>query len=81
MNFNIRAHVTKIIVGNQCDLDKQRKISTREGQLLAERFNMHFIETSAVDIINIEEVFLLITKLIMEIKYYIKEISANFDNI
>ena len=47
-----------ILVGNKCDLNDRRQVSTEEGLYLSEKNNMLFYETSAKDGINVEEIFL-----------------------
>eukprot|EP00094_Tigriopus_californicus_P010672 TCALIF_10294-PB protein Name:"Similar to Ras-related protein O-Krev (Diplobatis ommata)" AED:0.17 eAED:0.17 QI:493/0.77/0.7/1/0.33/0.4/10/26/456 len=48
-----------IIVGNKCDLEKDRVVSQEQGHRLADEFgpNVYFMETSAKADINVEEVF------------------------
>ena len=46
-----------ILVGNKCDLENERKITEQEGKKYAEKKNMLFLETSALQIINVKEVF------------------------
>jgi len=41
--------VPKIIVGNKCDLEEQRIVSTEEGSKFAQEKQIPFIETSAKD--------------------------------
>jgi len=43
------------LVGNKCDLDLYRQVTTQEGQELAKSFNCPFRETSAKARINIDE--------------------------
>ncbi len=45
------------LIGNKCDLRHLRAISRNEAQDLAQANGMHFIETSALDCINIETTF------------------------
>jgi len=40
-------HFPMIIVGNKCDLESSREVSTMEGQELAKSYNCPFVETSA----------------------------------
>jgi small GTP-binding protein len=48
-----------IIVGNKCDLVKERRISTQEGQELAKKYGgVKFIEASAKTKDNVEETFM-----------------------
>ena len=46
-----------VLIGNKCDLEIERQVSTDEGEELAKVFNCSFFETSAKDNINIEHVF------------------------
>eukprot|EP01083_Nonionella_stella_P161838 530544_1 len=41
-----------ILVGNKCDLEESRQVPTSEGQELADKWGVPFIETSAKDSIN-----------------------------
>ena len=49
--------VLRILVGNKCDLEKQRIISKEEANEMAEKLGIKYIETSAKDTINIETLF------------------------
>ena len=44
------------MIGNKCDLSGSRVISKEEGQLIAEEYGIKFMETSAKDNFNVEEV-------------------------
>ena len=46
-----------VIVGNKCDLESEREITTEEALKLAKRFNATFFETSAKLRINIDQIF------------------------
>ena len=46
--------VLRILCGNKCDLEHQRKISKEEGKELASKYGIQYIETSAKDTTNIE---------------------------
>ncbi|KAI9280373.1 ras-like protein 3, partial [Sporodiniella umbellata] len=46
-----------ILVGNKCDLDSERQVSSQEGKDLAKSFGCPFIETSAKQRIRVDEVF------------------------
>ena len=52
-----------IVVGNHCDMETQRIVSTEEGRALAEEFNAEFIEASAKSEINIDKIFYELIKL------------------
>ena len=49
--------VLRILVGNKCDLEKQRNVTKEEANELAEKLGIKYIETSAKDTINIETLF------------------------
>jgi GTPase KRas protein len=64
-----------VIVGNKCDLEKDREVSTVEGKELAKSFDAPFVETSAKVRINVEESFF---QLVREIrKWNQKNENAN----
>jgi len=46
-----------VLVGNKCDLERQREVSEAEGRWLAERRGCPFFESSAKLRLNIDEVF------------------------
>lgn len=52
--------VKKILVGNKCDLVDERKVSTDAGKKLAAQYNMPFLEVSAKNGTNIDEIFQII---------------------
>ena len=45
------------IVGNKVDLDDEREVSYEEGKILANEYKTSFLETSALENINIKQVF------------------------
>lgn len=55
-------NVSRILVGNKCDLEESRQVSTDEGKELAEHFGIKFLETSAKQSNNVEEAFITMTK-------------------
>lgn len=55
-------NVSRILVGNKCDLTDSRQVSTDEGKELADSNNIRFMETSAKESSNVEEAFTLMTK-------------------
>jgi Ras-related protein Rab-1A len=54
--------VIKILVGNKSDLTSERQVSREEGEELAQKLNVSFIETSAKNADNIDESFLTISR-------------------
>ena len=60
--------ISIILIGNKCDLEKERKISKDEGEAKSAEFNLPFFETSCKEGINIKEVFLKISEEIIKKK-------------
>ncbi|GFF49525.1 ras-like protein rasS [Aspergillus lentulus] len=70
----------KIIAGNKCDLKDNRVISAREGLEYARKHGCGFMETSARDMVNIEETFALIVRRVTEARrlhYQQNQATAN----
>lgn len=65
-----RDYFPMVLVGNKCDLESDRQVSSQEGKDLAKRFGCQFIETSAKQKINVEEAFFEVVK---DIRRYNKE--------
>lgn len=59
---NASKNVYKILVGNKCDLEENRKVSYEQGQEFADTYGMKFIETSAKTNNNVPESFYTMTK-------------------
>ena len=63
---NIKQHasenVRKILLGNKCDVEEKRAISTERGQALADEYGIQFYETSAKSGKNVEEAFFTLAK-------------------
>jgi len=51
-----------LLVGNKCDLESKRQISSAEGEGLAGKYACHYIETSAKTGKNIDEAFITIIR-------------------
>jgi len=49
--------VPMVLVGNKCDLNDQRVISTDNGNDLAKKFGCAFLEASAKTRLNVEQIF------------------------
>lgn len=47
----------KILIGNKCDWEEKRAVSTEQGQQLADELRIPFLEVSAKNNINIEKAF------------------------
>lgn len=50
-------NVQKLLVGNKCDLEDQRVITSDEGQALANEIGIPFVETSAKSRSNVTTAF------------------------
>jgi Ras-related protein Rab-11A len=49
-----------VLVGNKSDLVEQRQVSCQEATALAERLNLSYMETSALNATNVEQAFILL---------------------
>lgn len=49
--------VNKILIGNKCDWEEKRAVSTEQGQALADELGIPFLEVSAKSNINVEKAF------------------------
>lgn len=58
---NVEQHATegvnKILIGNKCDWEEKRVVSTERGQQLADELGIPFMEVSAKSNINVEKAF------------------------
>ncbi len=68
------AGVCKILVGNKCDMEENRRVSFEEGMELAKHYEIPFLETSAKNSINVENSFITMSN---EIKRTIQNKAAS----
>ncbi|KAJ1331621.1 Ras-related protein Rab-8A [Microdochium nivale] len=58
---NVEQHATegvnKILIGNKCDWEEKRVVSTEQGEALARELGISFLEVSAKSNINIDQAF------------------------
>ena len=63
-------NVSKLLVGNKCDLEDSKEVSSEEAKNFADEQGVQFLETSAKDATNVDKAF---TTLAVDIKSkYIK---------
>lgn len=51
-------NVNRLLIGNKCDIDSKKVVSTEEGKELADSLGIPFMETSAKTSTNVEQSFL-----------------------
>jgi len=61
---NAQSKIILLLVGNKCDLEEERQVSTEEGQEFADRNNLLFMEASAKNGHNVEATFQLSAQVI-----------------
>jgi Ras-related protein Rab-1A len=54
--------VHKVIVGNKADLEDQRMVKFDEGKAFSDEKNIPFLETSAKDGLNVQDLFMRMTR-------------------
>jgi len=54
---NNSTNIPMVLVGNKSDLAKKREVDTKDGKEAASEYGCHFIESSAKNDINIQEIF------------------------
>ncbi|CAH0388857.1 unnamed protein product [Bemisia tabaci] len=72
--------VNKILVGNKNDAPESKVVLTEDAQRFANQMGIQLFETSAKDNINVEEMFMAITRLVLRSKKERKERQANANN-
>ena len=59
---NASKDVYKILVGNKCDMESDRKVTFEQGKEFADKNKMQFFETSAKNSINVQQAFEAMTR-------------------
>ena len=57
MEKNAKEDIIKVLVGNCCDREDERKVSYQEGKNFAEANDLKFFEASAKTGQNVQEIF------------------------
>eukprot|EP00997_Jenningsia_sp_PLL12_P008439 NODE_5213_length_593_cov_84.198529_g4510_i0.p1 GENE.NODE_5213_length_593_cov_84.198529_g4510_i0~~NODE_5213_length_593_cov_84.198529_g4510_i0.p1 ORF type:complete len:165 (-),score=91.83 NODE_5213_length_593_cov_84.198529_g4510_i0:98-526(-) len=60
------AEVPLVLVANKVDLDKERVVTTEEGEQMAQRLNCKYIETSAKTRQNVDDAFVELIRLVLK---------------
>lgn len=55
-----------MLIGNKCDLEDQRKVTTEKGKEFAQKENLIFFESSALNATNVNEAFMKLLSEIVE---------------
>ncbi len=63
-----------LILGNKCDITEGREIPYHIGEMFAQKHNMKFIETSAKESANVEQIFQELSTTLL------KQANQAFDN-
>ncbi|KAE8744472.1 hypothetical protein FOCC_FOCC008947 [Frankliniella occidentalis] len=69
--------VNRILVGNKNDAPDRKVVLTEDAQRFADQMNIQLFETSAKDNINVEEMFMAVTRQVLRTKQDNKEQEAN----
>ena len=59
---NASKNVYKILVGNKCDMESERKVTVEQGKDFATQYGMKFFETSAKESTNVSDAFVAMTR-------------------
>ncbi|XP_028842840.1 ras-related protein Rab-15-like isoform X1 [Denticeps clupeoides] len=59
-------NVQKVLIGNKCDEEHRRRVTTEQGSKLAESCGMDFFETSAFSRYNIDESVTCLTEMVLQ---------------
>lgn len=75
---NADQNIKVILVGNKHDLADKRVITKESGEELASKFKIKFVEASAKSTHNVDEVFMSLSKEILEHRKAAANMSGNF---
>ena len=64
-----KQNVSIVIAGNKCDLEESRKVSREEAENFCETNKITFLETSALNVINVKETFLAVARGLLKINF------------
>lgn len=80
---NASKGVPKILIGNKCDWEEKRAVSTEQGQKLADELGIPFLEVSAKSNINVDKAFYSLATNIVEVveKSKVQQAGAQAVNV
>ena len=78
---NASKNVYKILVGNKCDMESERKVSVEQGQDFANQYGMKFFETSAKESTNVSDAFVAMTREIIKSASIKKKTNTSDNNV
>ena len=76
--FSVPPNCVIVLCGNKIDLFGKRVVTTEEGMDKAELYGLYFVETSAADSTNVNELFELVTS---EVRYRIDNKEKQFNSL
>ena len=77
---NASKNVYKILVGNKCDMESERKVTVEQGKDFATQYGMKFFETSAKKSTNVSDAFIAMTREIIK-SANVKKTPSNNSNV
>ncbi|KAK8658387.1 hypothetical protein V6N13_036594 [Hibiscus sabdariffa] len=76
------ANIVIMLVGNKSDLCHLRAVSTEDGKAFAENENTYFMETSALESVNVEKAFVeVLTQIYHVVKKKALEVGRNLKSL